>query len=106
MRWFVIPSGSESLQVGLGQVWKFPGWYLSYDLKDELGVPIVAQRLKNPTSIDEDVGSIPGLGQQVKDPGLLWHRLAVAAPIQPLAWELSCASGVALKKERKKKKKG
>ena len=28
----------------------------------------------------------------------LWHRLAAAAPIQPLAWELLYAAGVALKK--------
>ena len=31
------------------------------------GVPIVAQQVKNPTSIYEDVGSIPGLAQRVKD---------------------------------------
>ena len=28
----------------------------------------------------------------------LWHRLAAAALIQPLAWELPCVTGMALKK--------
>ena len=36
-------------------------------LKKKKGVPVVAQQVRNPTSIHEDVGSIPGLAQSVKD---------------------------------------
>ena len=35
------------------------------------GVPAVAQRVKNPTSIHEDSGLIPGLAQWVKNMALL-----------------------------------
>ena len=41
------------------------------------------------------------------DPELLWlwRRPVATAPIQPLAWELTNAVGVALKRPKKKKKK-
>jgi len=34
----------------------------------------------------------------------LWHRLAAAALIGPLAWELPYATGAALKKQNKQTK--
>ena len=34
----------------------------------------------------------------------LWHKLAAAAPIRPLAWEPPYAKGAALEKTKKKKK--
>ena len=34
----------------------------------------------------------------------LWQRLAVVAPIQPLAWELPCATDAALEKAKTKTK--
>ena len=50
---------------------------------DHEGVPIVAQWVTNPTSIHEDVGSIRGLAQWVKDLTLLWLwcRPTAAVPI-------------------------
>ena len=39
--------------------------------KFDLGVPIVAQHVTNPTSIYDDAGSLLGLTQWVKNPALL-----------------------------------
>ena len=66
------------------------------------GVPIVAKRLTNPTSIREDVGSIPGPTQWVEDLVLLWlwYRPAATAPIQSLAWELPYAASLAVKRKK------
>ena len=50
---------------------------------------------------------IPGLAQWVGDPVSLWlwYRLVATALIGPLAWELPHAVGVALERQKKKKKK-
>ena len=92
---------------------------LSFAFKLNLiGVPTVAQWVKNLTSIYEDAGSIPGLTQWVKGSSIpvscgighrcgsdlllwLWCRPATAALIRPLAWELPYATGVSPKKENK-----
>ena len=52
--------------------------YVNLHFKNKFnnGVPIVAQQVMNPTNIHEDVGSIPGLTQWIKDrvSGELWYR--------------------------------
>ena len=75
----------------------------------------MAQWVTNPNSIHDDVGSIPGATQWVKDRSVamsygvgcrcgsdpmglwLWFRPAAAAPIGPLAWEFPYGTGVTLK---------
>ena len=42
------------------------------------GIPIMAQKVKNPTSIHEDVGLVPGLSQWVKNPALLQYSVDAA----------------------------
>ena len=39
--------------------------------KQEKGVLVVAQRVKNPAGIHEDAASVPGFAQRIKDPALL-----------------------------------
>ena len=67
------------------------------------GVPLVAQQVRNPTSIHEDVDSIPDITQWVKDSVLqwMWCRLAAVALIWPRAWQLPCDMGAALKRLNK-----
>ena len=77
---------------------------MNSESKTVRGVPIVAQHVKNLTSIHEVLGLIPGLTQsKIWHCHKLWHNLqmrlrphiavamaqaAVAALIRPLAWEL------------------
>ena len=89
------------------------------------GVPIVVQQVKNPTSVHEDMGLIPGLAQWVKGSSVatscsVGHRCAAlipcchgygvdrqaaAAPIGSLAQEFPYAPKCSPKKEKRKKKK-
>ena len=87
-----------------------------------MGVPAMAQQVKNLTSIQEDVGWIPGLTQWGMDPELpqVVSQVADVAQIPSCygcelgyscssnstsAWEPSYAAGAALKKKKKKERK-
>ena len=83
---------------------------------DIFGIPIVAQRVTNLSSIHEKACSIPDLAQWVKDPVLLqagighrygldlvllwlWCKPGAATLICPLTRELPYVVGAALKKK-------
>ena len=61
----------------------------------------MAQWVTNPTSIHEDVGSLPGLVQWVEgsSSAAAAAHVTTVAQIQSLAWELSYATSVAKRKE-------
>ena len=65
---------------------------------------MVAQQVKNLTSIHKGEGLSPGLTQSIKDPVLpwLWRGLAAAAWIQTIARELPYATGATLKRKKTK----
>ena len=94
-----------------------PGLEGDFDQQADLGSACGAQGVKNPTGMNEDVGSIPGLAQWVKGSGIaascgvgrrhgsdlvwLWCRPAAAALIGPLAWELPRVWSYKAKKKKK-----
>ena len=64
----VLPQLWDRLQLWLGlypwpRNFHMPRVWSKQKQNKSPGVPIVAQRVKNPTSIHEDAGSIPGLAQ-------------------------------------------
>ena len=49
---------------------KNSNFFLGGDKNGAFGIPVVAQWLMNPTSIHEDMVSIPGLAQWIEDPAV------------------------------------
>ena len=79
------------MNMDMGKAWQVTFRKRTFRIKDiELilikpsfvGVPIIAQRVKNPTNIGDDVGSIPGLAQWVKGS-------SIALKVTDVAW-ISC----------------
>ena len=75
--------------------------YYSFKKLQNIGVPIVAHQLWNWLVFMGMLVWFLALPSGLRIPVLLWlwllQRLATAAPIQPLAWELPYAIGAALK---------
>ena len=78
-----------------GNLW-IPTFIGLDQLKLGSGVPVVVQRITNPTSIYED----EVLTENHSDSALLWP--AAATPIRPLACERPYDAGTALKRKKKK----
>ena len=56
-------------------------YYIVSSRVSTIGVPVVAQRVKNLNSIHEDMAAIPGLAQWVRDPALHKLRSGVAIAV-------------------------
>ena len=74
---------------GYLSIWLCPGLSLSGaelhgNQNSNRGVPIVAQRIQNPTRNPEVVGSVPGLAQWVKDPAC--PRAVVSVTEEAQVW--------------------
>ena len=82
---------------------EFPLW-LGWLRTQHSGGSLSGTAEMNPTSNHEDGGSIPASlsGLRIRRCCELWCRPAAAALIQPLAWELPYATGMALKRKKKK----